>query len=233
MMLDICSQHRQDTAQYRHVIFDFDGVLCDSLAAATKAFNALRESFPALPEVLSRDDMVTVYGGSLKTCLSQWLTDEEHKAFFDRHSALMSECSRELDLFPDISDTLNTLQPGIASLVTSAYADHVSAVLARASPAVEPNQFYAIAGREVKATKTIKIRDLAARLNLALSDCVYVGDLESDILYCRDAPVDVIAVTYGYHPRWHLEACRPTRLVDTVAELNVTLERTLIANRSA
>jgi len=214
------------------VFFDFDGVLCDSLAAATRSFNVLRTSFPSLPEVSTKDDMVTAYGGSLKTCLSRWLTTEEHRDFFDRHSALMSETSGELELFPGIGDVLNALEPGTASLVTSAYSDHVRAVLARARPAVDQDKLYAIAGREVEATKTIKIQALAAQLSLQLDDCVYVGDLESDILYCLDVPLDIIAVTYGYHPRWHLQACRPTHLVDSVAELGATLDRILTSREA-
>jgi phosphoglycolate phosphatase len=222
-MLEKCSPHRTEHGQYRHVFFDFDGVLCDSLAAAMRRFNALRSNFPTLPEVSTRDDMVTVYGGPLRTCLSRWLTPEQHKEFFDCHSELMSKTSGELMLFPEASDILNSLAPGCASVVTSAYADHVRTVLARASPPVDPERLYAIAGRDAKATKTAKIQALAAQLDIDLDECVYVGDLESDILYCRDVPIDIIAVTYGYHPRWHLEQCRPTYLVDSVADLRATL----------
>lgn len=220
--------HRTEPRRYGHAFFDFDGVLCDSLAAAMRSFNALGAQYPVLPQVSTQNDMVEVYGGSLKTCLSRWLAPAQHSEFFDQHSALMARMGSELDLFRGASALLNGLPSKSASLVTSAYGDHVRAVLSRACPAVDPGTFYAIAGREVRATKTTKIQGLAAELDLNVDDCVYVGDLESDILYCRAVPIDIIAVTYGYHPRWHLESCQPTLLVDSVGELKAVLERTLV-----
>jgi phosphoglycolate phosphatase-like HAD superfamily hydrolase len=207
---------------YQHVLFDFDGVICDSLPEAMRAFNTLRADFPTLPEVASKDHMVSVYGGRLRSCLSDWLTVVDHQRFFERHSALMAELGDELELFPGISDVLSRLNPGSASIVTSAYGFHVRSVLTRA--AVDPDRFYAIVGKETKLTKTEKIQRLSAKLGVPLTDCLYVGDLESDILYCRDVPIDIAAVGYGYHPRWHLEACSPTYLVDSVAELGRLLQ---------
>jgi phosphoglycolate phosphatase len=208
---------------YRHVFFDFDGVLCNSLSAAIKAFNELRTEFPSLPSPSDQNDMVTVYGGSLKTCLSRWLTDSEHQAFFDRHSEKMSGFSDELELFPGVSELVDALEVQSASLVTSAYSDHVCRVFRRALPAVDPGRFYAIAGREEKQTKAAKIGALTKMLGLKPDQCLYVGDLESDILYCRDVPIDIMAVTYGYHPRWYLATLHPTYIVDSVAELRATL----------
>jgi phosphoglycolate phosphatase len=205
--------------QYRHLFFDFDGVLCDSLQAAMRAFNELRGTFPALPEVASRDDMVTVYGGSLRTCLSAWLGPATHKAFFDAHSAMMMAARHEVCLYPDIDRLLRCLPAKRCSIVTSAYTEHVRALLLACKPPIDPGQFFAIAGREQRRSKADKLRVIVSELELAPEDCVYVGDLESDILYCKELSMDVAVVTYGYHPKWHLEKCAPTFLLDSVEEL--------------
>jgi hypothetical protein len=57
-----------------------------------------------------------------------------------------------------------------------------------------PVALHTVAGRERRQTKTEKIRELLNELELPNAGAVYVGDLESDILYCREVPLDVIAV---------------------------------------
>jgi HAD superfamily hydrolase (TIGR01549 family) len=202
-------------------MFDFDGVLCDSLGAAIAVFNDLRSSFPALPEIATQDDMVKVYSGSLRTCLSQWLAAPAQKEFFDAHSRQMSYLSERLPLYAGVRELLAEVPDDSASIITSAYARHVSTVLVRHG--VAPDRLLAIAGREQKKSKTDKIRGILESLSLRPDEALYVGDLESDILYCRDVPIDIVAVTYGYHPRWHLATCQPQYLVDSVLELRQLL----------
>lgn len=209
--------------KYAHAIFDFDGVLCDSLAAAINAFNAIRDSdFPSLPYVATREDMTVVYAGSLKTCLHPWLAPEDASRFFDLHSARMAGVAATLQVFPGVGTLLGSLGHGSCSIVTSAYSDAVRAILER-DPAYRPSSVFRIAGRELRQSKTQKIRDILAALGLASEDAVYVGDLESDILYCRDVPIDIIAVGYGYQPPTYLQSKHPTYFAESVADLEMLL----------
>jgi phosphoglycolate phosphatase-like HAD superfamily hydrolase len=205
--------------RYQHFIFDFDGVICDSLSAAVAAFNEIREEyFPSLPVVSSTKDMTLVYAGSLKTCLSPWLTEAEGRKFFDLHSAAMASCASELQTFNGISSVLSSLGDQSASIVTSAYSTAVRAVLAK-DPDFQERCLFRIAGRELRQSKTEKISHILFDLGLAPSQAVYIGDLESDILYCRDVPIDIIAVGYGYHPYEYLLLKNPTHCVASIAEL--------------
>ncbi len=213
--------------RYRAVIFDFDGVLCDSLAMAMQAFNEIRDDeFPQIPRVSSREDMAIVYAGSLRTCLDQWISPEGTSKFFDRHSAAMQAQAQQLSVFPGIGALLNSLPIGSASIVTSAYSDAVRAILGK-DQAFEGKSLHTIAGRELRQSKTTKINSILADQGIACDDAVYVGDLESDILYCREVPIDIIAVGYGYHPREHLLNCNPTYFAGSVDELRRLLHRLL------
>jgi len=209
----------QPESCYRHVFLDFDGVLCDSLSVAMREFNALRAQFPALPAVSTRDDMVAVYGGSLKTCLLAWLSESEHVEFFRAHADRMAATQDELSLFSGVPALMRKLRPAGASLITSAYGDHVRCVFKRRAPDVDLGRLHAVAGKDSPGDKAEKIKRLAAEVKIPLRHCLYVGDLESDLLYCRKVPIDVALVTYGYHPRWHLEQQSATYLADSVEEL--------------
>jgi phosphoglycolate phosphatase-like HAD superfamily hydrolase len=209
-------------AGYRHVIFDFDGVLCDSLGAAIEGFASIRnQGFPTLPMVSKKVDMCTVYAGSLSTCLHEWLSKEDSKRFFDLHSAYMADRCKDLKTFPGIGALLAWL--GSASIVTSAYSDAVRTVLEN-DPGYRKGCIHSIAGRELSQPKTVKIHNILSALHLVPADAVYVGDLESDILYCRDVPIDIISVSYGYHPASHLQRYSPTYLVESVPALHRLLK---------
>jgi phosphoglycolate phosphatase len=209
--------------RYQHVVFDFDGVICDSLNEAMRAFNAIRDArFPQLPRVESRDDMTLVYGGSLRTCLNAWLTPTETAEFFDLHSAQMVKVAATLRPFPGVARVLSNLGEGRVSIVTSAYSDAVLNILSTDAD-FDASCLHKIAGRELRMTKTDKINAVLAELGLSAADAVYVGDLESDILYCRAVPMDIIVTTYGYHPESYLADKGAAYLVSSVAELDALL----------
>jgi phosphoglycolate phosphatase-like HAD superfamily hydrolase len=212
---------------YKHVISDFDGVLADSLEPAMREFNRIRrDEFPQLPEVSGRDDMTIVYGGSLRTALRPWLTEAESRRFFDLHSAAMAKLHATVAVFDGVGELLSALGPGQISIVTSAYSDAVRSVLSRA-PGFDPACISQIAGRELRQSKTKKITDILHDLGIEAAEAVCIGDLESDVIYCRNVPIDIIGVGYGYHPAEHLANLRhgPTYLVNTVKELGHLLQQ--------
>lgn len=211
--------------KYRHFIFDFDGVICDSLESAMNVFNQIqKDHFPTLPNAYSQDDMKIVYSGSLRTCLQKWLSEDESKKFFDLHSAEMSKRTEKLKTFPGIGKVLTSLGNQNVSIVTSAYSEAVEKILAEDKD-YDKTCLYKIAGRELRQTKTVKINEILNGLGLTSKESIYVGDLESDILYCRDVPIDIVAVGYGYHPGEYLLEKKPTFYVDSVKDLGTLLNR--------
>lgn len=212
-------------SRYKHVIFDFDGVLCDSLNAAICAFNDVRShGFESLPRVCGKSDMSIVYAGQLSTCLYSWLSPSDTRRFFDLHSAQMAQLAPTLKTFDGVGAMLASL-PGGASVVTSAYSTAVETVLCSDQSYVSTS-VSRIAGRELRQTKTQKILAILQERNLTSSEAVYVGDLESDIIYCRAVPIDIIAVGYGYHESSYLSTKSPTLLADSVDELHALLAQT-------
>lgn len=209
---------------YRHVLFDFDGVLCDSAAAAIEEYSRLRnEEFPSLPVVRNLEELGHVYSGSLKTCLQRWLTANEGSRFFDLHSAAMASRAGSLRLFPGAREALSLCGPKGASIVTSAYSSAVWALL-RADAEFNESCVLTVAGRELHLPKTTKISAILESIGIHADDAAYVGDLESDILYCNQVPIDAIAVSYGYQPRHYLEGKGAAHLLDSMRHLHSFIE---------
>ena len=211
------------TGRYSHIFFDFDGVICDSLTAAVEVFNRLQaDSFPQLPPIRSREDLTVVYAGSLGTCLHRWLSPEDSRRFFDLHSRDMAAQAAHLQAFPGIGTVLATLGESRVSIVTSAYSEAVRSVLAK-EVTFNERCLHMIAGRELRQSKTEKITAILATQGIPVESALYVGDLESDILYCRDVPIDIVAVGYGYHPGTYLVSKEPSFYVESIDELQVLL----------
>ena len=53
---------------------------------------------------------------------------------------------------------------------------------------------------------------------------VVIGDSEHDLKMAQNAGVDTVAVSYGAMSRKELAQYHPTKIVDTVQELQQTLE---------
>jgi len=209
--------------KYKHFIFDFDGVISDSCEVAMEKFNEIRTvHFPQLPVVKSKNDFAIVYAGALKNCLDRWIGSEGTRSFFNLHSKEMLSAVENISPFEGIISIVNSLGEQNVSIVTSSYSSAVESIMSKDS-LYDKNTIYKILGRELSKSKTLKIKDILLELSLHSEDIVYIGDLESDILYCREIPVDIISVGYGYHPVNYLEKFQPTYLAESVNDLGLIL----------
>jgi phosphoglycolate phosphatase len=62
-------------------------------------------------------------------------------------------------------------------------------------------------------------------LDAAREDTVMIGDTSHDIRMAQAAGVRAVGVSWGFHTREELEACRPDYIADTFAELDAELDR--------
>jgi phosphoglycolate phosphatase-like HAD superfamily hydrolase len=207
----------------RHIFFDFDGVLCDSLGACSTEYERLRrDRFPALPPLAAEGRLDQVFAGQLKTSLNRWLSLDETATFFDEHSAAMAAYT-DLMPFAGVRELLASLPPGSASIVSSAYNEAIRRVISQGN--VMPASIAFVKGRDSREPKDVKIRSVLDALGLDAEQAVYVGDLESDYLYCQAVPIRIILVAYGYHSAEHLRRAAPDAfaIVGSVSELTQTL----------
>lgn len=215
---------------YKHFIFDFDGVLCDSRLLAIEVFNEIcLESFPQVEVVLDEEKLTHQYHGHFRSVLLPWLDSVDQDKFLRLHATIMRERSGQLNLFEGISEVLNLLEEKTFSIVTGSFKIAVEEVLGRSR--VDLAAVGAILGNETRQLKTRKIQVVLTELGIPACDAVYIGDLKSDILSCRQVPIDIISVGYGYGPIAHLENFSPDHLVSDVEEL-IELIRLLNRNET-
>ena len=203
--------------KYRLLFLDFDGVISNSLQICMEEINRLREKFPTIPEVRTHEDMARVYSVELRHSLYPFgLSDEETRKFFDCHSSAMNQRAAEVEPFHEAVRALSRcMLPKI--IITSSYSEAVYAIL-RKCEEFDEDFVQGVYGREHRKTKTEKIRSALALYNADVTEALYIGDLASDVLYCRDVPVDIACVGYGYHPSSYLKKFSPEYIIETLED---------------
>ena len=194
----------------KFIIFDFDGVLADSINICCEEVNILRESlFPQLPAVFDQEGMALLYSGILRTSLRRFgLTDEQSRLFFDLHSQAMERRVTSIQLFDEVVEIFFAIPENRRAIVTSAYSFAVQSALKKYR-SVHRFQQILILGREMQKPKSKKFEMICSLHNIPKDSIITVGDTASDILYAQEFGVSVCAVGWGYHPMEYLHKFKP------------------------
>ncbi|OPY90837.1 MAG: Phosphoglycolate phosphatase [Syntrophus sp. PtaU1.Bin208] len=193
------------------LLFDFDGVLVDSLDVYE---GVVRQCLEAIgkPIISTRADYLTLYQDNFYGELARRGIDL---------SAFLAELAK---VRPHIDTSLIKPLPAMASvlsalaerhrlmLISSNSADVIQVLLTRMNIS---GCFEAVLGAEFLLDKTEKIVHARKTSGFAKEDVYYVGDTAGDIREARRAGIKSVAVTWGWHERDTLEAVSPDFLIDT------------------
>lgn len=196
-------------------IFDFDGVVVDSLE---------------------------LYEHSVKLCMEKIGSHpiESHEAFLDlfEENFYQGIVNRGIDLeeFMRVSasvvptlnyDLIIPFQDMIPVLIELKKAHRLVIVSSNSSPNVRrilakfglDIYFDEILGYDFHFSKTDKISHAMGMFNIGKERTYYIGDTTGDIREAKTAGVRTVAVTWGWHPRERLEKTAPDYLIDSPEKL--------------
>lgn len=196
-------------------LFDFDGVLVDSLAFYEQAVNRCLTALGA-PPLESRQEYLDIFEDNFYEGIRKKGVDVE--AFMAVSAALAPELDYSL------------VQPvaGLAPVLAALAADHELLVISsNAAEVIRPlldrfgiaRHFADVLGLEFTLSKVAKIRHAMARFASEPDDTYYIGDTAGDIREAREAGVRAVAVTWGWHTREKLARVDPDVIVDAPADL--------------
>lgn len=195
------------------IIFDYDGVLADSLttclAACTKAANA-----QGLDLNLTRDSFAT-------------LDPVTFEALAERHSLEPGQFAQDVTQAVSSSAQQSPIFDGIAQSLTTLAKDHDLCVVSASHSGVIRTVLATqgldllmsrIIGGETPGQKSAKISGLIAPRSDGPH--IMVGDASSDIQAARTAGILAIAVTWGWQTPDHLMSFAPDAVAETPAVLS-------------
>nr|WP_306267382.1 HAD-IA family hydrolase [Pararhizobium sp. IMCC3301] len=208
----------------RLILFDCDGTLIDSqhmiVAAMDRAFTALELEPP------SRERTLAIIGRSLHEAMTD-LTDADHpieklvttyrKSFFelrsdpDYHEPLYEGAKACLDALAAQDDVLLGLATGKSRRGVDAILDLHSL----------QNRFVTIQTSDNAPSKPdpAMVQQALRETGASAAETVLIGDTSFDMMMARNASIEALGVTWGYHQPAALMQAGAGALFDSFAEL--------------
>jgi len=193
------------------LLFDFDGVLADSLDLYSEAVTRCLERI-GTPIVKNKEDYLVLFDGNFYESMAARGVD----------LAAFGQAAREI--LPAIDYDAMKPFPGLIPVLEALQKDHVLAVISsngyKTIRAMLVRFGFApyfpeIFGSDFRFSKKEKIDHALGKYGLPKERAFYIGDTVGDILEARAAGVRSVAVTWGWHDRQRLLAARPDFVVDT------------------
>jgi phosphoglycolate phosphatase len=199
----------------RLIVWDFDGTLADSLAAAVEIFNRLAPELGFRPvEDVAAARAMTTREFLRQHGISFWRLPRVARRF----RAAAADESAELKLFAGLPDVLAGLRErGIRlGILSSNSEDNIRRCLV--ANGVEQH-FAFVVGYPRLFGKGKALRRILRAEKLDRSAVLYVGDEVRDVEAAQRAGVPVAAVTWGFHAEPILRASDPDHLVSEPRQL--------------
>ncbi len=197
------------------LIFDFDGVIVDSLAFYFEAWSRAMKAF-GREDLAEREAFLSLLDGNLYESMSrQGIPFGAFPEIGNRiHSALRIN---RIAPFPGVPEAVRSLSRNkTMALVSSNNSSMIKGLLERYDMS---DIFDPILGADMERLKGHKI-DLALEAhNMTAAHSFYICDTVGDIQEARSVGVRVAAVTWGWHNIERLERANPDRIIHYPHEL--------------
>jgi phosphoglycolate phosphatase len=200
------------------IIFDFDGVLADSIGMVLEFYNILADKY-GLKKAESEKDISKLFHENVYVGLKKAGLDESRSAeFLEDMKRLTLEFKEKLEPFEGVPETLRKLheEENTLAIVSSNHSEVIDNFLRQNNLL---GIFGAIHGAENLTSKVEKINRLSEKTDISKSDTYYVGDTKGDIKEGKEAGVKTVAACWGYHSKEELQSAGPDFLAETVGEL--------------
>jgi len=205
------------------IMFDYDGVIVDSLDVFARAFLASCKVC-GYDGIRTPEQFKALLDGNFYESLRQYGLSKKliNAILGERFTREVQEHMHEITLFDGIKNILKSLANRHVLIVVTSNVTHVVQQLFDRE---EIDCFQSVMGAEVEKSKIKKIQKAIARYHQR--PAFYVGDTRGDMLEGRQAGAATIAVTWGWHPEEKLREAEPDYVVHSPAELLKLFEKSI------
>ncbi len=201
------------------LMFDFDGVVADSLIVFHEILDEACRRHAAIP-LHGHAAFLRLFDGNMIEGLQRaGLTAAQIQSVLQDTGARLAAVPDRYPPFPGMVHALGVLAPAApVYIITSNHTTVVQAYLKRHGI----RGIREVLGSDRGASKTRKIQSVAARHPACVP--FYIGDTRGDMEEARAAGVHPVAVGWGWHDEAHLRTAHPERILKSPAELSGLLQ---------
>jgi phosphoglycolate phosphatase-like HAD superfamily hydrolase len=208
------------------IIFDLDGTVADTLPLCIAAFRKSIE--PLLKAEITDKQIIETFGPSEEGTIRALIPDFEQEgvaAYLKNYEELHYTCPVP---FPGIIDLLDFIQSkGVNLAMVTGKGIH-SAKMSIQKFGLESYFEVLSAGSPVGSNKTEGIGKVMTHFGSTISDSIYIGDAPSDITYCKQLGIPIVAAAWASTTdASELKALNPEWLFYTIEDFKAWLAEQL------
>ena len=195
-------------------LFDFDGVIINTLPIAVETYNKLLADHK-IPKKFTPDKFAELFLNNFHESFEKIVPDEAIRdAIIKKSGHEFVRREADFEVFEQIKETLSKLsQAGKIIIISSNRTHFIQELLKRRGI----TGISGILGDDAAKSKIIKINWQKEKYPAA--NIYYIGDTVGDIREGKQTKVITVAVSWGFHPRKLLEKENPDYLFDKPEEL--------------
>ncbi len=208
---------------YKAAIFDLDGTLVDSIYDIAHCMNHIFAKF-GYP-TYSVDEYKYLVGSGIRTIAEKQLVGESaeniNKIVDAYEPYYIEHCTDHTVIYDGINEMLETLSKNGVKMAVLSNKPHNQAV-AVVEKLFGKGMFESIWGRKEDfpmKPDPASVNEILKEIGVSREECVYVGDMEGDILVARNAGMDGIGVMWGIRGENSFVDVIPDIKANTVKEL--------------
>ncbi|HVO65922.1 MAG TPA: HAD family hydrolase [Syntrophales bacterium] len=196
-------------------LFDFDGVLVDSLEVYEKRVKLCLEKI-GKPIVQSRDDFLELFEDNFYWAIVKKGIDLAEFMNASRSIPTKDDYEQMTPFSPIFPVLAELKECNILTVVSSNISRVIHVILSRYG---FNGCFREVMGADFGYSKEEKILHALKFFQMEKEKTFYVGDTVGDIKEARQAGVKTVAVTWGWHSKEKLEAVKPDYIIEVPDDL--------------
>ncbi|MCX7816078.1 MAG: HAD family hydrolase [Syntrophales bacterium] len=198
------------------LLFDFDGVIVDSLHVYSKAVKWCLERI-GKPLISSTEDYLNLFEENFYEALERRGVDLTAFLTALKEYSTLVNYYENVNVIPGILPVLEELSHNnILAIISSNSRGAIERIFSRFSVG---KFFKSIMGSDDSYSKKNKMEKLMAVYGISKNDTLYIGDTAGDIREGKLAGVITVGVAWGWHPKDRLENVKPDYIVNSPEEL--------------
>ena len=191
------------------LIFDFDGVIHDTLEIAYRIHHILEPG-------LSLEEYKDFFNGNI----------HEHKKITpeiaERYFELQKKEFEKLEIEKEIKKELFRLKERFSLFILTSNQEETLNNYFENNGII--HIFKEVLGLETHASKVEKFNMIMKKYNLGKDEYLFITDTLGDILEANKVSIKSIAVDYGFHEKERLKKGSPLRIISQFSELSKAIE---------
>ena len=196
-------------------LFDFDGVIVDSLDVYEKTvIDCLKDINQ--PLILDREKFLELFEDNFYESLVNKGVDLD--VFMKASEDILARVKiKDMKPFPEVAPVIEELHKNHCLIVVSSN-DYAS--IKEALDFFNYDEYFKeILGSDFMFSKKEKILYAAKKYQTTLQDIYYIGDTTGDIKEGKEAGVKTVGVTWGWHSKEKMAAAKPDYLFNNPGQL--------------